>query len=103
MSEFDNILLVMSEGRSVASSLESDEISGDLRFFAPSLADCDLICEGVQLREPQEYDVDVLDEGDVDAIDVVDGVNEVEEGDVDIVDGVDDVNEVDEGVPLLMD
>jgi len=52
MSVFDNILLVMSEGRSVASSLESDEISGDLRFFAPSLADCDLICEGVQLREP---------------------------------------------------
>jgi len=52
MSVFDNILLVMSEGRSVASSLESDEISGDLRFFAPSLADFDLICEGVQLREP---------------------------------------------------
>lgn len=103
MSEFDNIMLVTSEGRSVASSLESDEISGDLRFFAPSLADCDLICEGVQLREPQECGVDLADAGDVDVVDVVDGVNEVEEGDVDIVDGVDDVNEVDEGVPLLMD
>ena len=103
MSEFDNILLVMSEGRSVASSLESGEISGDLRFFAPSLADCDLIYEGVQLREPQECGVDLADAGDVDVVDVVDGVNEVEEGDVDIVDGVDDVNEVDEGLPLLMD
>lgn len=93
MSEFDSIPLVLNEGRSVALSSSSDVISGDLRFFAPSLGDGDLICGGVQLGEP-----DVLDAGDVDAIDGIDDVTE--EDDVDIVDGVDNFNEVDEVVVL---
>ena len=73
MSEFDSNPLVLKEGRSVALS-SSDVISGDLRFFAPSLGEGDLICGGVQLGEP-----DVLDAGDVDDIDGIDDVIEEDE------------------------
>lgn len=81
--EFDNVTFAVNEGSSVASSVESDVVSGDLRFFDPSLG----VGEGVQLRELLECgddagDVNVDDERDVDDVDGVDGFNDVDDKDV---------------------